>query len=102
MVKLLLTSGASCTLRDQEQRTMLHLCTNNPNSKCFNLIVKALGQELEVDAVDQWGMTALHWAAHWGSVEVVKTLLSKLGARLVNIFSLPSFPPPAYPLVSRR
>ena len=35
-----------------------------------------LKQRVDVNSVDAEGMTALHWAAHWGDLDTVKLLLS--------------------------
>src|SRR5207247_13852 len=35
-----------------------------------------LKQRVDVNAADAEGMTALHWAAHWGDLDTVKLLLA--------------------------
>jgi ankyrin repeat protein len=92
MVKSLLAARADPFVCDVEGRTLLHLCTGNKTTKCLAQIVKAqlaLGPA-NIDAIDQWGMTALHWAAHWGSDAIVKIFIQKLAARMVGCFMDPS------------
>ena len=42
----------------------------------FDIVVELLMRGGRADARDGLGYSALHWASHWGNVEVVKALLA--------------------------
>ncbi|KAF5560545.1 ankyrin-2 isoform 2 [Fusarium napiforme] len=77
-VRLLLAKGANADATDRTGKTGLHLCQSSkfkgrPVAKL--LLEDARAMVLDVNAQDQFGMTATHIAARVGDVEMLEYLL---------------------------
>lgn len=74
ILDFLLKKGGNCNARslERDNSTALHCAAraNNPNAAKILLKAGAL-----INAVDDYGMTALHWACYRGSFKTVNTLL---------------------------
>ena len=72
----LLQQGANPEVRDLNQATPLHYAAQNRNifhaSSIVSLLVEA---EADVNAVDNSGSTALHWAAKIGNAKIIQSFL---------------------------
>jgi len=79
IVRLLLSQGASATLRDRLGFSALHFAANQPVGIASDLI----RAECEVNAVNMQGITPLHSAAGMGRADVCKLLL-EAGARVTD------------------
>ncbi|CAG8288887.1 unnamed protein product [Penicillium salamii] len=60
--------------RDCYKRSLLHYAAMG---NCTNLLLYLLQSKPDVDSRDQWGRTALSWAAEYGSLAVVKIPLEQ-------------------------
>eukprot|EP00055_Hartaetosiga_balthica_P012879 m.63951 g.63951 ORF g.63951 m.63951 type:complete len:1091 (+) comp8095_c0_seq1:189-3461(+) len=78
MVKLLLACGADPHIKDNDTRTCLHHACTSKSQKCFSLIHLALQDPDFLRAIDQWGMTCVHWACQAGATDILKYILGKL------------------------
>ena len=67
------------TARDTYGRTALHYSVWNGTSEQVNIVKKLLESKAEVDALDEEGMTSLHFAAEAGKGKIIPILL-KFGA----------------------
>ena len=67
------------TARDTYGRTPLHYSVWNGTSEQVNIVKKLLDCKAEVDALDEEGMTSLHFAAEAGKGKIIPILL-KYGA----------------------
>ena len=67
------------TARDTYGRTPLHYSVWNGTAEQVNIVKKLLGSRAEVDALDEEGMTSLHFAAEAGKGKIIPILL-KYGA----------------------
>lgn len=77
-LRLLLEKGASRNTTDDEGKTGLHLCQSSaPGGKSFaRLLLDSTGVDsLDVNAHDQYGMTAVHIAVRMGDIEMLEYLL---------------------------
>ena len=63
------------TARDTYGRTPLHYAVWNGTSEQVNIVKKLLEAKAEVDALDEEGMTALHFAAEAGKGKIIPLLL---------------------------
>ncbi|RBQ77962.1 hypothetical protein FVER14953_09399 [Fusarium verticillioides] len=87
-VKLLLAKGAKSDATDRTGKTGLHLCQSSkfegrPVAKLLLKDPRAMA--LDVDAHDQFGMTAAHIAARVGDVRMLEyLLLDQHGKRVAN------------------
>ncbi|KAH3749811.1 hypothetical protein DPMN_184325, partial [Dreissena polymorpha] len=76
LIKLLLSNGADCHMKDNEGQTAVHLCTRHKSPKCMTLLLRQLSPG-EIDDQDRNKRTALHWAASYGNLEHVKMLIKQ-------------------------
>ena len=67
------------TARDTYGRTPLHYSVWNGTSEQVKIVIKLLESKAEVDALDEEGMTSLHFAAEAGKGKIIPILL-KYGA----------------------
>ena len=67
------------TARDTYGRTPLHYSVWNGTAEQVKIVIKLLESKAEVDALDEEGMTALHFAAEAGKGKIIPILL-KYGA----------------------
>ncbi len=70
---LLISKGANCNLRDENQMTALHYAVNQQNLKAFELLASL--NTLELSARDSKGLTALEYACKNGYDEFIKLLI---------------------------
>ena len=63
------------TARDTYGRTPLHYSVWNGTSEQVKIVIKLLESKAEVDALDEEGMTALHFAAEAGKGKIIPILL---------------------------
>lgn len=69
----LVSMGANVNVRDDENRTLLHLASDAGNVDVINYLI--VDKKLNVNENDKNGMTPLHWAARAEKVEVINALL---------------------------
>ncbi|KAG4288508.1 hypothetical protein FPRO06_06160 [Fusarium proliferatum] len=77
-VKLLLTKGAKADATDRSGKTGLHLCQSSKfeGRRVAKLLLgDSRAEALDVNAQDQFGMTAAHIAARVGDVKMLEYLL---------------------------
>lgn len=72
--------GASAEVVDPRNRTMLSLATERGNT---DMIRYLLSKNVPTESLDNFGRTALYWAAKSGQLDVVK-ILAEHGATLTN------------------
>ena len=63
------------TARDTYGRTPLHYSVWNGTAEQVKIVIKLLESKAEVDALDEEGMTALHFAAEAGKGKIIPILL---------------------------
>eukprot|EP01147_Barroeca_monosierra_P002707 gene2707-8117_t len=79
MVKILLEHSADPFLKDHEGRTPLHYTCSIGNYKTYQQLIKCMKEDIQINDFDDFGMTCLHWAAHAGSLDIVKHIITKMG-----------------------
>ncbi|KAH3749162.1 hypothetical protein DPMN_183653 [Dreissena polymorpha] len=52
LIKLLLSKGADCHMKDNEGQTAVHLCTRHKSPKCMTLLLRQLSPG-EIDDQDR-------------------------------------------------
>ena len=81
LLSLLLASGATADARDPDNLSALHVAVAYSAINAAKVLINA-GADIEArDDLESGGLTPLHWAAIWGSKEMVATLL-KFGANI--------------------
>jgi len=70
---LLISKGANCNMRDENQMTTLHYSVTQQNQKAFELLTKL--KTLELAAKDSNGLTALEYACKSGYDESIRQLV---------------------------
>ena len=69
--------------QDLEDRGVLHLATRGEATTCFELLLRLQAEQAKPEAIDQWGMTPLHWACFNGSTVHLHLLCGKLRVRIM-------------------
>eukprot|EP00730_Choanoeca_flexa_P014290 TRINITY_DN6199_c0_g1_i2.p1 TRINITY_DN6199_c0_g1~~TRINITY_DN6199_c0_g1_i2.p1 ORF type:complete len:1079 (+),score=236.47 TRINITY_DN6199_c0_g1_i2:90-3239(+) len=78
LLQRLIDAKADVCVKDAENRGPLHICSSSSDTQCFQLILQAQGSQHQLDDVDHWGMTVLHWAAFNGSLALTQLLRETL------------------------
>lgn len=73
--------GANVNARDKDGRVPLHHCAANGHERCAKLLIWQTPDTIKIDAIDNFGDSALHLASQWGFVGIVKELLQSSAKR---------------------
>ena len=81
MAAALVRGGAKADTKDDEDRTVLHLAAMKENKEVIEEILKR--QVVEIDAVDKYGNTALHYVCYNSDCQIALKLIE--GGAEVNL-----------------